>query len=102
MQLPLAGRLFEAAVSSWAGGRHAIAVRGPNRIAGRGAGTIGNLGGFFGPWYVGVKDLTGSFAGGLYGLALTGLISAFVCAFFLHIPDRTSPAAMPAVGAHAG
>src|SRR6202453_5216227 len=32
--------------------------------------SIGNLGGFFGPWYVGVvKDLTDSYAGGLYGLA---------------------------------
>src|SRR5580704_2222348 len=52
--------------------------------------SIGNLGGFFGPWYVGaMKDWTGSFAGGLYGLALFGLISAFVCAFFLHIPNRT-------------
>jgi len=64
--------------------------------------SLGNLGGFFGPWYVGVmKDWTGSFAGGLYGLALTGLLSAVVCALFLHIPDRTSPATMP-VGAHAG
>src|SRR5262249_9176223 len=35
--------------------------------------SIGNLGGFFGPWYVGaLKDLTGSYAGGLYGLALFG------------------------------
>ena len=50
--------------------------------------SIGNLGGFFGPWYVGVmKDATGSFAGGLYGLALLGLIASFVCAFFLHIPN---------------
>ena len=50
--------------------------------------SLGNLGGFFGPWYVGVmKDLTGSFAGGLYGLALLSLISAVVCALFLHIPD---------------
>jgi ACS family tartrate transporter-like MFS transporter len=57
--------------------------------------SIGNLGGFFGPWYVGVmKDATGSFSGGLYGLALLGLISAFVCAFFLHIPTaRVLPAA---------
>ena len=57
--------------------------------------SIGNLGGFFGPWYVGVmKDATGSFSGGLYGLALLGLISAFVCAFFLHIPNaRVLPAA---------
>jgi hypothetical protein len=31
--------------------------------------SLGNLGGFFGPWYVGViKDCTGSYAGGLYGL----------------------------------
>ena len=46
--------------------------------------SLGNLGGFFGPWYVGViKDLTGSYAGGLYGLACPCLISAFVCAFFL-------------------
>src|SRR3954466_5673551 len=51
--------------------------------------SIGNLGGFFGPWYVGVmKDLTGSYAGGLYGLALLGLIAAIVCALFLHIPKR--------------
>ena len=50
--------------------------------------SIGNLGGFFGPWYVGVmKDVTGSFAGGLYGLALLSLVSAVVCALFLHIPD---------------
>ena len=53
--------------------------------------SLGNLGGFFGSWYVGfIKDLTGSYAGGLYGLALFGLVSAFVCAFFLHIPDPTT------------
>src|ERR1700731_4818726 len=65
--------------------------------------SLGNLGGFFGPWYVGLmKDWTGSFAGGLYGLALFGLISAFVCAFFLHIPNRMLSAAMPTVDARAG
>jgi ACS family tartrate transporter-like MFS transporter len=49
--------------------------------------SIGNLGGFFGPWYVGfMKDLTGNYAGALYGLALLGLIAAIVCALFLHIP----------------
>jgi MFS transporter, ACS family, tartrate transporter len=54
--------------------------------------SIGNLGGFFGPWYVGVmKDLTGSYAGGLYGLALLGLVAAIVCALFLHIPNRLPP-----------
>jgi MFS transporter, ACS family, tartrate transporter len=58
--------------------------------------SLGNLGGFFGPWYVGVmKDLTGSYSGGLYGLALLGLVAAIVCALFLHIPNRL-PA--PAVG----
>jgi len=55
--------------------------------------SIGNLGGFFGPWYVGVmKDATGSFAGGLYGLALLGFFAAFVCAFFLNIPNPTATA----------
>ncbi|MGA8193632.1 MAG: MFS transporter [Acetobacteraceae bacterium] len=58
--------------------------------------SIGNLGGFFGPWYVGaMKDATGGYAGGLYGLALLGLIASFVCAFFLHIPNRTAD--LPAV-----
>src|SRR5580693_4841617 len=66
--------------------------------------SIGNLGGFFGPWYVGVmKDATGSFSGGLYGLALLGLISAVVCAFFLHIPTaRVLPAAPARVVPSAG
>jgi MFS transporter, ACS family, tartrate transporter len=50
--------------------------------------SIGNLGGFFGPWYVGVvKDFTGSYSGGLYGLAALCVISAVVCALFLDIPD---------------
>ena len=50
--------------------------------------SIGNLGGFFGPWYVGVlKDWTGGYAGGIYGLAFLCLISAIVCALFLDIPD---------------
>src|SRR5262249_55657421 len=52
--------------------------------------SLGNLGGFFGPWWIGImKDATGSFAGGLYGLALLSLVSAVVCALFLHIPDPT-------------
>jgi ACS family tartrate transporter-like MFS transporter len=50
--------------------------------------SIGNLGGFFGPWYVGfMKDATGSYAGGLYGLALFGFIAAAITAFFLDIPN---------------
>src|SRR5271169_5235 len=52
--------------------------------------SLGNLGGFFGPWYVGViKDWTGSYAGGLYGLAFLCVMSAVVCALFLHIPNPT-------------
>jgi MFS transporter, ACS family, tartrate transporter len=59
--------------------------------------SIGNLGGFFGPWYVGVmKDLNGNYAGGLYGLALLGLIAAIVCALFLHIPNRLPSSAVGA------
>ena len=65
--------------------------------------SIGNLGGFFGPWYVGaLKDLTGSYAGGLYGLALFGLVASIVCAFFLHIPNRAPPVGESSVGALAG
>jgi MFS family permease len=60
--------------------------------------SIGNLGGTVGPYYVGyMKDLTGNFAGGLYGLALLSLIAAIVCAFFLHIPAPAEPAGMPAL-----
>jgi MFS transporter, ACS family, tartrate transporter len=63
--------------------------------------SIGNLGGFFGPWYVGVmKDLTGSYAGGLYGLGLLCLGSAIVCAFFLNIPNAVAARAQ-AAGAQA-
>jgi ACS family tartrate transporter-like MFS transporter len=50
--------------------------------------SLGNLGGFFGPWYVGViKDWTDSYSGGIYGLAFLCLLSAIVCALFLDIPD---------------
>jgi ACS family tartrate transporter-like MFS transporter len=50
--------------------------------------SIGNLGGFFGPWYVGViKDWTDSYAGGIFGLAFLCVLSAIVCALFLEIPD---------------
>jgi ACS family tartrate transporter-like MFS transporter len=65
--------------------------------------SLGNLGGFFGPWYVGLmKDWTASYSGGLYGLALTAVLSAFVCAFFLHIPNRRTTDAVVAAPAHAG
>jgi ACS family tartrate transporter-like MFS transporter len=60
--------------------------------------SIGNLGGFFGPWWIGLmKDATGSYSGGLYGLALLSLVSAVVCALFLNIPDpNKTVAAQPA------
>src|ERR1700741_1358429 len=45
--------------------------------------SIGNLGGTVGPYYVGyMRDLTGNFSGGLYGLAFLSLIAAIVCALF--------------------
>lgn len=59
--------------------------------------SIGNLGGFFGPWYVGaMKDATGSYAGGLYGLALFGLLSAMIAAFFLDVPKAAVVEVSPA------
>ncbi len=58
--------------------------------------SIGNLGGFFGPWWIGLmKDATGSYSGGLYGLALLSLVSAVGCALFLNIPDPSKTASQP-------
>ena len=55
--------------------------------------SLGNLGGFFGPSLVGwAKDLTGSFAGGLYALALCALASAAISLFWLHIPRHAGAA----------
>ena len=62
--------------------------------------SLGNLGGFFGPWYVGViKDWSGSYAGGIFGLAFLCVMSAIVCALFLEIPNpvgREAAATAPA------
>jgi ACS family tartrate transporter-like MFS transporter len=53
--------------------------------------SLGNLGGFFGPYIVGwVREATGSFSGGLYALAAFALMSAVVAAFWLHIPRRVA------------
>ncbi len=53
--------------------------------------SLGNLGGFFGPTIVGwAKQLTGSFAGGLYALALCTLLSAVVSLFWLNIRGRAA------------
>ena len=51
--------------------------------------SIGNVGGAVGPALVGwIKDFTGSYSGGLYGLAAFTGLSALVAAFALHIPRR--------------
>lgn len=51
--------------------------------------SIGNVGGAVGPALVGwIKDFTGSYSGGLYGLAVFTGISALVAAFALHIPRK--------------
>jgi MFS transporter, ACS family, tartrate transporter len=51
--------------------------------------SIGNVGGAVGPALVGwIKDFTGSYSGGLYGLALFTGVSALIAAFALHIPRR--------------
>jgi MFS transporter, ACS family, tartrate transporter len=50
---------------------------------------FGNIGGAVGPAVVGwLKDTTGSYAGGLYGLAVFTGISAIIAAVGLHIPRR--------------
>ena len=51
--------------------------------------SIGNVGGAVGPALVGwIKDFTGSYSGGLYGLAAFTAASALIAAFALHIPRR--------------
>ena len=60
--------------------------------------SLGNLGGFFGPSLVGwAKDLTGSFAGGLYALALCALASALISLFWIRIPRRVVPGEIAAL-----
>jgi MFS transporter, ACS family, tartrate transporter len=61
--------------------------------------SVGNLGGFFGPSLVGwAKNLTGSFAGGLYALAVCALVSALISLFWLRVP-KTVPSGAPAAAA---
>jgi ACS family tartrate transporter-like MFS transporter len=61
--------------------------------------SVGNLGGFFGPSLVGwAKTMTGSFAGGLYALAVCALISALVSLFWMRVP-RVVPVGAPATAA---
>jgi ACS family tartrate transporter-like MFS transporter len=51
--------------------------------------SIGNVGGAVGPALVGwIKDVTGSYAGGLCGLAAFTGVAALIAAFALHIPRQ--------------
>jgi MFS transporter, ACS family, tartrate transporter len=55
--------------------------------------SFGNIGGAVGPAVVGwLKDATGSYAGGLYGLAMFTAVSAVIAAVALHIPRRVGVA----------
>ena len=46
---------------------------------------LGNLGGFVGPFFVGwIKDVTGAFAGGLYGLAGFMILSGMIVLILGH------------------
>jgi ACS family tartrate transporter-like MFS transporter len=57
--------------------------------------SIGNVGGAFGPAIVGwIKDATGSYAGGLYGLAGFTAASALIAALALHIPRHAEDAVL--------
>jgi MFS transporter, ACS family, tartrate transporter len=50
--------------------------------------SIGNVGGALGPAIVGwLKDTTGSYSGGLYGLAMFTLAGALIALFALNIPS---------------
>jgi ACS family tartrate transporter-like MFS transporter len=56
--------------------------------------SLGNLGGFFGPTLVGwAKNVTGSFAGGLYALAVCALISAVISLFWIRVPRTVATGA---------
>ena len=51
--------------------------------------SIGNVGGALGPAIVGwLKDTTGSYSGGLYGMAVFTGVSALIAAVALHIPRQ--------------
>jgi len=64
---------------------------------------LGNLGGFAGPYVVGlIKDATGSFSGAIYFLAGSSLLAAAITFFFVRFDDAktaeaaaTSPSAPP-------
>jgi ACS family tartrate transporter-like MFS transporter len=54
--------------------------------------SIGNLGGFAGPWMIGwIKDRTGSFAGGLYFVAGLLVLSAILTLAVARAGRRAMP-----------
>ena len=60
--------------------------------------SLGNLGGFFGPSIVGwAKNISGSYAGGLYALAAFALMSAIISLFWLRIPKAVVASEEPGV-----
>ena len=60
--------------------------------------SLGNLGGFFGPTVVGwAKNISGSYAGGLYALAAFALMSAVISLFWLRIPKAVVASEEPGV-----
>jgi ACS family tartrate transporter-like MFS transporter len=60
--------------------------------------SIGNLGGFVGPFMVGwVKDSTGSYEAGLYALAASAIVSALIALVML---PRREPVVMGKLAAH--
>ena len=53
--------------------------------------SLGNLGGFFGPSMVGwARELSGSYAGGLYALAACAVASSLISLFVLRIPSAVA------------
>ncbi|MDR3565786.1 MAG: MFS transporter [Negativicutes bacterium] len=51
--------------------------------------SVGNLGGFAGPWAVGLaKQMTGSFSSGLYALAAVALAGAFLTFFVVKVKKQ--------------
>src|SRR5580692_5753063 len=54
--------------------------------------SLGNLGGFFGPSMVGwARELSGSYAGGLYALAACSVASSIISLYWLRIPQAVAP-----------
>jgi ACS family tartrate transporter-like MFS transporter len=61
--------------------------------------SVGNLGGFAGPWAVGLaKQVTGSFSSGLYALAAVGLAGALLTFFVVKVKKGADAGADQAAG----